>query len=88
MKIAEPLGWEGLCSDNSNYFHFVMAKQNAIQKCEQHFAEITNPIRDCYRNEIHSKMKLSTNNPDRYRPAACLSFQYSRKVFLSKFQPN
>lgn len=84
MKIAEPLGWEGLCSDNSNYFHFLMAKQNAIQKCEQHFAEITNPIKDCYQTEIvNSKVKLSTNNQDRYRPAACLSFQYSRKVWFN-----
>ncbi|XP_027199775.2 uncharacterized protein LOC113793900 [Dermatophagoides pteronyssinus] len=93
MKIAQPLGWERLCSDRQDDIQFIMAKQQAIQNCEHRFNEITTPIRDCYRHQVQpyqqnhggqssSSSKTATNhNRDRYRPAACLSFQYSRKIW-------
>ncbi|KAH7642844.1 hypothetical protein HUG17_9535 [Dermatophagoides farinae] len=92
MKIAQPLGWERLCSDHPTDITFIMAKQQAIQNCEHRFIEITTPIRDCYRHQVqpnlhHQQQNTSQNrngnkmNRDRYRPAACLSFQYSRKIW-------
>ncbi|OTF77225.1 hypothetical protein BLA29_001896 [Euroglyphus maynei] len=93
MKIAQPLGWERLCSDQSTDITFIMAKQQAIQNCEHRFIEITTPIRDCYRHQVQPFLQNTpsnrnnggsskmNNNRDRYRPAACLSFQYSRKIW-------
>lgn len=43
MKIAQPLGWERLCSDSAADAAFVMAKQNAIQNCETRFQEVSKP---------------------------------------------
>lgn len=37
MKIAQPLGWERLCSDSHNDIAFNIAKKAAIQNCENRF---------------------------------------------------
>lgn len=95
MQIAEPLKWERLCSSNPADVAFNMARMNAIQACESRFAVVTKPIKDCFREEVASSLGQQQAQAGMFpwtggnemarniKPAACLSFQYSRKVRAS-----
>lgn len=94
MKIAQPLGWERLCSDNSEDIAYNKARSSSIQNCETRFQIVTKPIRECYNEEVLLKnigimqkgngLDQSTSSSldhDKTKPAACLSFQYSRRIW-------
>ena len=91
MKIAEPLKWERLCSDYPADIAFNAARQSAIENCERRYSMVTNPIKDCFREQFandasfqqqqQQQSLLSNVNANNLKPAACLSFQYSRKIW-------
>ena len=91
MKIAQPLGWERLCSDVPTDLAFNMARLGAIQNCETRYQMVTKPIKECFNEELVKNGPQSAmtgwgsdlNQPN-IKPAACLSFQYSRKVVCSQ----
>lgn len=109
MKIAQPLGWERLCSDNPRDAALIEARQDAIQECEQQYNEITGPIRECFNetlghssggggggsggNPVASLLNWARSKQRnggggggggtsdlKTKPAACISFQFSKKV--------
>ncbi|KAH9403035.1 hypothetical protein TYRP_015801 [Tyrophagus putrescentiae] len=83
MKIAEPLKWERLCSDYPADVAFNSARQSAIENCERRFSVVTSPILDCFREQFpgDAQSALSPSVATAPKPAACLSFQYSRRIW-------
>lgn len=58
MKIAQPLGWEKLCSDNQIDSSFLQSKRASIQQCEQRF----NDVSDFGNNRLDLISKTKTKN--------------------------
>ncbi|KAI7690428.1 hypothetical protein SSS_09193, partial [Sarcoptes scabiei] len=78
MKIAQPLGWEKLCSDNQIDSSFLQSKRASIQQCEQRFNDITNPIKKCFQEEIviekmESQQRKQSSSTSPLQPPPSLS---------------